>query len=92
MEILLSKPPGDQGSSQWLAWNREKISAFKTLKIIVHDRICKEEAAAGLKSPKNYSNSVSTIERQLQQVKWCPEIMPEYSAQAQSRFKDFFGK
>ena len=57
-----------------------------------HERICKEEAAAGLKSPKNYSNSVSTIERRLQQVKWCPEIMPEYSAQAQSRFKDFFGK
>ena len=52
MEILLSNPQGDQGSSQWLAWNREKISAFKSLEAIVHERICREEAAKGLKTRK----------------------------------------
>ena len=92
MEILLSNPRGEQGSSQWLVWNREKISTFKSLEVIVHERLCKEESAKGMKSPKGYSNSVSTLERRLQQIKWSPQVTLEYSAQAQTSFKSFFGK
>ena len=81
------------GTPEWQSWHRKRRECFKELETRVENKIKSEEIILGVtKVPKEFSNSVSALDKRLGNIKWQPQVQQVYNEHDSMKFKDYFQK
>ena len=92
VEILESECPAP-GTSEWQSWHRKRRECYVELEKRVEAKIKSEEANLGVtKVPKEFSNSVSALDKRLGNIKWQIQGPQLYNDNDALKFRNYFMK